>query len=626
MNLLFSCCFKTLLFILSFSTINVLAQIERAEQHILNQQYDSAKYELSKIPTSSYTKSLLRISQNQKSEQDILNFVFNAQFYGEIQYKKLNKFIQQEVQTPTKKSIINLNYVLIKWRQINNLRNELSVAEATSENIKLKKYINSFNGKDINVQKANIYHSIHEIVLYLIQGDVAKSKKLCRNGLKNAVQLKDTNLILTTKYYLSNVLMAENRLDEYIKNCKESLEIENKLSIESPYYESTIHNLVDALIYKNNFNPTEIFDLLKLLRSKPSHRIYSYSLFAKLAGAIEKDSPTFNSILNLFEVKNLQEFCEKINDEAAGKINSNELFHLSSECSKALLTHKYYDEAFVYKNKCIDLTRKTYSKELSQSIADLKTQEIENEKEIQIEKAEQKSKYFIVIIILISIFLIISIYLLYRLREKTKKLNKRSREKEILLGEVHHRVKNNFQLIIAFIRLQQRYADKLSIQEFINQLEIKMNSMSMVHEMLYKDLDLEKIELGSYLNELGNYIIEAIESSTIDIEYEVKGASISLTLDQAVPLGLVVNEIITNSIKHVTNESLLITVEISDFTDCFHVKIYDDGQGLPVDFNPTISNSFGVKVITLLMNQMNAKVEWSSLNGAICLLTIPKAK
>jgi two-component sensor histidine kinase len=288
--------------------------------------------------------------------------------------------------------------------------------------------------------------------------------------------------------------------------------------------------------------------------------------------------------------------------------------------------HKYYDEAFVYKNKCIDLTRKTYSKELSQSIADLKTQEIENEKEIELEKAEQKSKYFIVIIILISIFLIISIYLLYRLREKTKKLNKRSREKEILLGEVHHRVKNNFQLIIAFIRLQQRYADKLSIQEFINQLEIKMNSMSMVHEMLYKDLDLEKIELGSYLNELGNYIIEAIESSTIDIEYEVKGTAISLTLDQAVPLGLVVNEIITNSIKHVTNESLTITVEISDFIDCFQVKIYDNGQGLPLDFNPTSSHSFGVKVITLLMNQMSAKVEWSSSNGTICLLTIPKAK
>jgi two-component sensor histidine kinase len=615
-----------LLCILSFSTFNVLGQIERVEQHILNQQFDSAKIELARIPATNYTKSLLRISQNQKSEQDILKFVFNAQLNGEIQFKKLNKFIQQEVQSPTDKSKINLTYVLIKWQQINNLRNELSVAEATSENIKLKKYINSFNGKDNNVQKANVYHSIHEIVLYLIQGDVAKSKKLCQNGLKNAVQLKDTNLILTAKYYLSNVLMAENRLDEYIINCKESLEIENKLSIESPYYESTIHNLVDALIYKNNFNPTEIFDLLKLLRSKPSHRIYSYSLFAKLAGAIEKDSPTFNSILNLFEVKNLLEFCEKINDEAAGKINSNELFHLSSECSKALLMHKYYDEAFVYKNKCIDLTRKTYSKELSQSIADLKTQEIENEKEIELEKAEQKSKYFIVIIILISIFLIISIYLLYRLREKTKKLNKRSREKEILLGEVHHRVKNNFQLIIAFIRLQQRYADKLSIQEFINQLEIKMNSMSMVHEMLYKDLDLEKIELGSYLNELGNYIIEAIESSTIDIEYEVKGTAISLTLDQAVPLGLVVNEIITNSIKHVTNESLTITVEISDFIDCFQVKIYDNGQGLPLDFNPTSSHSFGVKVITLLMNQMSAKVEWSSSNGTICLLTIPKAK
>jgi two-component sensor histidine kinase len=513
--------------------------------------------------------------------------------------------------------------VLIKWQQINNLRNELSVAEATSENIKLKKYINSFNGKDTNVKKANIYNSIHEIVLYLIQGDVAKSKKLCQNGLKNAIQLKDTNLILTAKYYLSNVLMAENRLDEYIINCKESLEIENKLSIESPYYESTIHNLVDALIYKNNFDPTEIFDLLNLLRSKPSHRIYSYSLFAKLAGAIDKDSPTFSSILSLFEVNNLQSFCEKVYAEAAGQINSNELFHLSSECSKALLMHKYYDEAFVYKNKCIDLTRKTYSKELSQSIADLKTQEIENEKEIEIEKAEQKSKYFMIIIILISVFLIVSITLLYRLRMKTVNLNKRSREKEILLGEVHHRVKNNFQLIIAFIRLQQKYSHQSNINEFINQLELKMNSMSMVHEMLYKDLN---IELGSYLKEIGNYIIEAIENNNTEVTYSVSGSAIELSLDQAIPLGLVVNEIITNSIKHVDSETLAISVQISDNDQFFKVVISDNGPGIQKEIELNESNSFGMKVISLLMNQMNASVHWNSLQGTECQLTIPKKK
>ncbi|MCF8434828.1 MAG: sensor histidine kinase [Crocinitomicaceae bacterium] len=618
--------FMMILILTVFVGREPLAQINKAEQHILNQQYDSAKYELSKIPSSSYTKSLLRISQNQKSEQDILKFVVNAQLNGEIQHKKLNNFIQQEVQRPTDKSKINLNYVLIKWQQINNLRNELSVAEATSENIKLKKYINEFNAKDKNVQKANVYHSIHEIVLYLIQGDVAKSKKLCQNGLENAVQLKDTNLILTAKYYLSNVLMAENRLDEYILNCKESLAIEDKLSVESPYYESTIHNLVDALIYKNDFDPTEIFNLLKLLRSKPNHRIYSYSLFVKLAGAIEKDSPTFASILSLFEVNDLLSFCEKVYAEAAGQINSNELYHLSSECSKALLIHKYYEEAFVYKNKCIELTRKTYSKELSQSIADLKTQEIENEKEIQIEKAEQKSTYFIIIIMLISVFLIVSISLLYRLRMKTKKLNKRSREKEILLVEVHHRVKNNFQLIIAFIRLQQRYSDQSSISEFINQLELKMNSMSMVHEMLYKDLNIDKIELLSYLEEMGNYIIEAIENNNTEIVYKVSGSAIQLSLDQAIPLGLVVNEIITNSIKHVVSDTLAISLQISDYDQYFEVIISDDGPGIQKEINLKETNSFGMKVITLLMNQMNASVEWNSLQGTECRLTIPKKK
>jgi two-component sensor histidine kinase len=280
----------------------------------------------------------------------------------------------------------------------------------------------------------------------------------------------------------------------------------------------------------------------------------------------------------------------------------------------------------VYKNKCIDLTRKTYSKELSQSIADLKTQEIENEKEIEIEKAEQKSKYFMIIIILISVFLIVSITLLYRLRMKTVNLNKRSREKEILLGEVHHRVKNNFQLIIAFIRLQQKYSHQSNINEFINQLELKMNSMSMVHEMLYKDLNIEKIELGSYLKEIGNYIIEAIENNNTEVTYSVSGSAIELSLDQAIPLGLVVNEIITNSIKPVDSETLAISVQISDNDQFFKVVISDNGPGIQKEIELNESNSFGMKVISLLMNQMNASVHWNSLQGTECQLTIPKKK
>lgn len=148
--------------------------------------------------------------------------------------------------------------------------------------------------------------------------------------------------------------------------------------------------------------------------------------------------------------------------------------------------------------------------------------------------------------------------------------------------------------------------------------------MSMVHEMLYKDLNIDKIDLLSYLEELGNYIVEAIENFNTDVDFKISGSSIQLSLDQAVPLGLVVNEIITNSIKHVDRESLGISIEISDYDDYFKVTISDDGPGIRSEINLKETNSFGMKIINLLMHQLNASVEWSSIEGVVCQLTIPK--
>jgi two-component sensor histidine kinase len=147
--------------------------------------------------------------------------------------------------------------------------------------------------------------------------------------------------------------------------------------------------------------------------------------------------------------------------------------------------------------------------------------------------------------------------------------------------------------------------------------------MSMVHEMLYKDLN---IELGSYLKEIGNYIIEAIENNNTEVTYSVSGSAIELSLDQAIPLGLVVNEIITNSIKHVDSETLAISVQISDNDQFFKVVISDNGPGIQKEIELNESNSFGMKVISLLMNQMNASVHWNSLQDTECQLTIPKKK
>lgn len=614
-----------LLFIVLIFTIpSVNSQIEKVEHFILNNQLDSAKVELSKNQKTTYIGALKRIIDNDATNQDLFLFASTIKVFGEIQYKKLNDFLNKRIIVPTTNSLIDLDYVKVKCQQIDNLRNELSIEEATSENLKLKKYISAFNQKDPDVLRAKVFQSTHDIVLHLINGNVKKARELCINGVQQAKSLQDTSLLLMTKYYYSNVLMEEKKLDEYIVNSQESLKLEKSIGLKSPYYEANIENLIDALIYKGDFDPEYIQSLLDQLYMSESSKYYSLTLYAKFLSALPKNSLTFKEVLVKFKSSDLVDFCDKIYAEAEGKVNSNELFHMASECSYALFQHEYFNDAFRYKNLCVELTKKTYTKELAQSIADLQTEEIEKEKTSQLEKEQQKTNYLILLTIFISIFLFVSITLVYKLRNKTKILDVRNREKEVLLTEIHHRVKNNFQLIIAFIRLKERFSDTISINDFIHQLELKMNSMSMVHEMLYKERDLEHFELIKYLNELGSYIIEAYENNSADIDFIVTGESINLTLDEAIPLGLIINEVLTNSIKHADKDYLKINIEISSFDNFFEIRVIDNGPGLPEDFDQTVLDSFGLKIINLLVSQMNSTVQWSSVNGTICLLKIPK--
>lgn len=615
-----------LLIVLIFTIPSVNSQIEKVEHFILSNQLDSAKVELSKNRKTTYTVALNRIIDNDATNQDLFLFASSIKVFGEIQYTKLNDFLEMRIIVPTTNSIIELDYVKLKCYQIDNLRNELSIEEATSENLKLKKYISAFNQKDPDVIRANVLQSANDIVLHLINGNVKKARELCLNGIQQAKSLQDTSLLLLTKYYYSNVLIEENKLDEYIVNTRESLKLEKSNGFKSPYYLANIENLIDALIYKGDFNPEYILSLLGQLYLSEYSKYYTLTLYAKFLSAMPKNSFSFKTVLAKFKSVDLVDFCDKIYAEAEGKVNSNELFRMASKCSYALFQHEYFNDAFRYKNLCIELTKKIYSKELAQSIADLQTEEIEKEKTTQLEKAQQKTNYLILFTILITIFLFVSITLVHKLRNKTKILDARNREKEVLLSEIHHRVKNNFQLIIAFIRLKERFSDTMSINDFIHQLELKMNSMSMVHEMLYKERDLEYFELLNYLNELGSYIIEAHENNCADIDFIVTGESINLTLDEAIPLGLIINEVLTNSIKHADKDSLQINIEISSFDNFFEIRVIDNGPGLPEDFDQTVLDSFGLKIINLLVSQINATVKWSSVNGTICLLKIPKNK
>ena len=598
--------------------------LSRIESFIINEQYSQALTLLGKQKPDGYTTILQRICNKKASYTDYYTFLKNVEISSKSDFLKLDNFLNKVITVPSTNHL-NLDYVKIRWTQISNSRNELSLEISNKENEQLREYVNQFKSStNRDYQKAKLLVNSHEIVISLIQGNTSEGMQKSIIDQRIATQFRDTFLILMTKFYYSNFLVETNQLDEYIKITQESIDLEAEKPDKSEFYASNIGNLVDALIYKGNFDIEYIEDLLFSLYKTEKTRYLSYSLYAKYLGAIPENTEAQKRIFKLFNVENLEQFCDKVVNLSESKVNTLEFYHIVNECSNALSKNGYFERAIEYKDNCIQLNTQIYSKELSQSLADFQTKEAEHEKQIEIENANQRSKYYLSTTVISILFLLFLVLLLLKIRVKSKDLEIRNKERDILLREVHHRVKNNFQLIIGFLRLQEKFSRNIKIEDFIQEIEMKMNSMSLVHDLLNKETDLEKVDLKGYLGELGISIINSLTQYDFDIDFQVNGDRVEATIDQVIPIGLVANEVITNAIKHSNKQELQITICVLKDSNDIRVSIADNGFGLPENFDLEQSNSFGMKVIVLLMKQIDAKVSWENRNGLKWTFNIPK--
>src|SRR5579872_1806845 len=124
------------------------------------------------------------------------------------------------------------------------------------------------------------------------------------------------------------------------------------------------------------------------------------------------------------------------------------------------------------------------------------------------------------------------------------------REKETLLKEVHHRVKNNLQVIASLLRLQARYMSDPAARAMFEESQNRVHSISLVHEMLYRAGDLARVDFGDYLRTLTSHLADGWSNSDRSVTVSVEAAGVQLAVDTAIPCGLIVNELVTNALKH----------------------------------------------------------------------------
>ncbi len=199
----------------------------------------------------------------------------------------------------------------------------------------------------------------------------------------------------------------------------------------------------------------------------------------------------------------------------------------------------------------------------------------------------------------------------HRLYRTKGEVEMRLREKEMLLKEVHHRVKNNLQTVSSLLRMQSRNLEDPATLNVMRSSQNRVVAMAMVHEMLYQREDLSKIEYRTYVQELGDYLIKSIKGPESQIKLRIDIPQIELGIDTAIPLGLLINEAITNALKYgfkgQDEGEISIVLEKEDKTE-YILRIGDNGVGFPESITHKTSKSLGLKLIHNLSRQLQGTV------------------
>ncbi|MEX0724368.1 MAG: sensor histidine kinase [Gracilimonas sp.] len=191
------------------------------------------------------------------------------------------------------------------------------------------------------------------------------------------------------------------------------------------------------------------------------------------------------------------------------------------------------------------------------------------------------------------------------------------KEKETLLAEIHHRVKNNLAVVSGMLQLQAFKEMDEQMKKKLLDSTLRIKSMANIHEQLYRSHSFSNMEFDIGLENLAQTIFQTLDNSTeINAKYDLE--AIQLNINQAVPCSLIVNEVLTNSIKHAFDqrEEGLITIHLSKDRGRLHLKITDNGDGFPEKLNRTENDSLGMELIDTLSVQLEAEYDYRNREEA----------
>jgi two-component sensor histidine kinase len=299
--------------------------------------------------------------------------------------------------------------------------------------------------------------------------------------------------------------------------------------------------------------------------------------------------------------------------------DSGDIPALQGRRSEALEALGRYREALQAQRVSEQVKNYESGEEIHRQVALIEGKYRTREKERAIETLSRtntvQQRWLIVVISLLCLTILLTILSLLqyrRQRRATKLISHQAERLQWLMKEVHHRVKNNLQVVISLIHMQLLQQDNGPAESLLNDTVTRIHSIALIHQKLYQNNNQETVAVKDYLDQLLQAIVAVHGQATAAISSEIE-----LDIDTAVILGMVVSELTTNSCKHarLPDRDLQIDIRVDRASEGYTMRYCDNGPGIP---EKPAANTMGMQIIHLMVRQMAGAIDWSNKDGACC--------
>ncbi|MBK6354525.1 MAG: sensor histidine kinase [Saprospiraceae bacterium] len=400
--------------------------------------------------------------------------------------------------------------------------------------------------------------------------------------------------------YAMAVSSEEKALEEF--NKAEALSHQGFTPFIDYYIKS---NLAEA--YYRNGNVQKAYELIKYLNHNSTS--YSSKENSKLAEAIESNSEVHirDREIDYLKIQNqLKE--ERIRRELlfqAGLKRENQLkdYTLKQE-------HQLHEAAV--REQALQSQQLQQERVMSQALV----RENDLRKATLVDEQNFQTVLWFGIILLMGLSLLV-FFLLRKQQEKNAIIIKQTNDLEFINKEVHHRVKNNLQVISSLLDLQSKYAQDNGYQNLLMESKHRVQSMAFIHQNLYASAGLNMVDMPNYVLNLVDHLVTAYQKEGEKVNIQVEVDPIQLHMDTVVSIGMIINELVTNALKYAFYNlgGGTIQVSLKEVDEKIHLGIKDDGVGIPEGIDIAGSSSFGYKMVRAFVQKLKGKLDLNRIQG-----------